>query len=379
MPFPAAPSDGSNIPITASQIINEFGNPPENGNIFKLKDYRKLTSIGGRNWPIDDNFPTGESSVKFSDFYGKQHNLVAVLSGGEITRQTASEHFQDIKSTAYRSTNFLVRRTSKIIIYVIRRIGSEKSQTKNKCALRTGTETNWYGSSQTSAKFVIRIGNGGALYGAGGDGGQGGDEDTDGNHGNSGTSALGIQVNVESVIIDAGGIIQAGAGGGAGGGGSREDSDTVRRAGGGGGGGGAGLPAGNGGGIRKKSSQSEGESGSNGSLNSGGDGGNGGNNDNEARGGGGGGGGSFSGDGGQGGEGGDNSNDTDGNGGSGSNGSGGNGGDGKITGGDGAGESSGGDGGSAGYAITRDSGIALPDIVINGTIRGSYNVTAGVS
>lgn len=377
MPFPAAPSDGSNIPITASQIINEFGNPPENGNIFKLKDYRKLTSIGGRNWPIDDNFPTGESSVKFSDFYGKQHNLVAVLSGGEIMRQTASEHFQDIKSTAYRSTNVLVRRTSKIIIYVIRRIGSIKTN-RNSCALRTGTETNWYGFSQTSAKFVIRIGNGGALYGAGGDGGTGGTEETDGDDGQFGTSALGLQVNVESVIIDAGGIIQAGGGGGAGGGGSREDSDTVRRAGGGGGGGGAGLPDGDGGDIRKKDRQAEGESGSNGSLNSGGNGGNGGNNDDEARGGGGGGGGSFSEDG-EGGEGGDNSNDTDGSNGSGSNGTGGNGGNGKITGGDGAGESSGGQGGSAGYAITRNSGLSAPNIVINGTIRGSYNVTAGVS
>lgn len=353
MTLPSSPDS-----ISFSQIETEFGQSSGRS----LGDYRKSTTLGGRVWPIDDNVPTS-GQISFSDFYGKQHNIVALMSGGQVTRQVASDD-SSFTSTAFRGTGASVRRKSKNIVYVVRVIGSDKNS-RTRCALRTGKSTDWYGSSGSDGgKVLVRIGSSGALYGAGGDGGTGGTEETDGDAGQSGTSALGLEVFVESVTVETGGIIRAGGGGGAGGGGSREDSEQIRRAGGGGGGGGVGLPAGNGGGIREKNNQSEGENGFAGSLNSAGNGGEGGNNGNEARGGGGGGGGSFAGnESGLGGEGGDNSNDTDGSNGNDTNGTGGNGGAGKITGNEGAGESLGGQGGTAGYAITRDTGISAPTIL----------------
>jgi hypothetical protein len=347
--------------ISFSQIEKEFGANPGRS----LGNYRNTVNIGGQTWPIDNGVPTGSSSISFSSLYGKQHNIVALMSGGQVTRQVASDD-SSFNSTAFRGTSASVRRESKNIVYVVRVIGSDKNS-RNRCALRTGNSNAWYGSSgPNGGKISIIIGSSGALYGAGGDGGTGGTEETDGDNGQSGTSALGLEVNVESITINSGGTIQAGGGGGGGGGGAREDSDQVRRAGGGGGGGGVGLPAGNGGGISEKNNQSGGENGFAGSLNSAGNGGTGGNNDNEASGGGGGGGGSFAGnESGLGGEGGDNSDDTDGSNGNDTNGTGGNGGDGKVIGGDGdsGGESAGGSGGTAGYAITRDVGISAPTIL----------------
>ena len=352
MPLPSAPNQ-----ISARQIKNEFGQ--KSGSNWKIGDYRRTVTKGGINWPVDEGIPTS-GTISFSDFHGKQHNIVIVLNGGQTSRDKILNDKNSIDSTAFRGTSSSIRRTSKNIVYVNRRIGSAKGS-RHKCALRTGTQSNWYGGSPNGGKILIRIGSSGGLYGAGGDGGKGGTEETNGDNGENGTSALGLEVNVESITIDNGGCIHAGAGGGGGGGGSREDSATVRRAGGGGGGGGAGLPAGERGGRRKKDRQSEGGKGSDGTLTSGGDGGHGGDNDEECFGGGGGGGGSVSGNAGSGGEGGKSS--LDGNSGNGTNGKGGSGEGGDDSGSDGAGESEGGNGGQGGYAITRNSGISSPTLL----------------
>ncbi len=235
MPLPSASNQ-----ISAQQIKNEFGQ--KSGDNWKIGDYRRTITKGGISWPVDDGIPTS-GQISFGDFHGKQHNIVIVLTGGQTTRRKILNDNEGIVSTAYRGTSSSIRKTSKNIVYVNRTIGSAKGS-RHKCALRTGTKNNWYGGNPNGGKILIRIGSSGGLYGAGGDGGQGGHEDQNGFDGKNGTSALGLEVNVESVTIDSGGRIQAGGGGGAGGGGAREDSRRVRRAGGGGGGGGAGLPAG---------------------------------------------------------------------------------------------------------------------------------------
>ena len=363
MTLPSSPNK-----ISASQIKSEFGKKP-NSNYWKISHYRKTITKGEVAWPVDDGIPTS-GTIRFSDFHGKQHNIVIVLSGDETNRDKILDDNESISSTAFRGTGSTVRKESKNIVYIIRTIGSQKStkenNERNKCALRTGTKQNWFGGNPSGGKILIKLGSGGKIYGAGGDGGQGGHEDQDGFDGLNGNSALGLEVNVESIeLIGNNTRIQAGGGGGAGGGGAREDSSSVRRAGGGGGGGGAGLPAGEGGDKTDKDDHLDtGDKGVAGELNDGGAGGDGGNNDGECFGGGGGGGGAVTGnsEAGSGGEKGGGE-AGDGNNGNGSNGRGGNGGDGDDSGSDGAGDSDGGNGGDGGYAITRNNGISSPTLL----------------
>jgi hypothetical protein len=359
MSLPVSPKS-----LSAAQIEQEFGR--NSSSEWRISDYRKSTNLGGVDWPVDDGIPTS-NEIKFSDFYGKQHNIVILMSGGDAVRQKILKDKTSIDSTAYRNTNSNVRKTSKNIVYVIKKIGSSKYETgdvKKYCALRTQPNDRWFGGNPNGARVIIRVGSGGGLYGAGGDGGKGGKYNRDGASGNDGSSALGIQVDVESVIVDAGGVIQAGGGGGGGGGGAKETSETNRKAGGGGGGGGAGYPKGFRGGAGEGNRPNDSENtlatdGNGGVLRIGGDGGRGGNNDGEARGGGGGGGGTYNttGSGGNGGENGGGSSGDGGNG-SGSNGEGGSGGAGRATGSKGEKESEGGSRGEGGYAITREGYVS---------------------
>lgn len=369
-PLPSNPNR-----ISARNIKDEFG---QNGSTWNISDYRRSINRGGVNWPVDDGIPTS-GTIKFSDFHSKQHNIVILMDGGTGYRQTILGNKSSIDSTAYRGTSSGVRRTSKNIVYIIKKIGSTKSDKRNTCALRTGNKNNWYGGNPNGGKVLIRLGSGGKLYGAGGDGGRGGRHEVDGADGGNGNSALGLEVNVESVTVDSGGLIVAGSGGGGGGGGARETSRKYRRAGGGGGGGGAGLPNGNRGRGRdgNRRGEADGEDGNDGTLNNGGDGGKGSDNDEEATGGGGGGGGAVNG---TVGEAGPKREESGGNAGEAgkTSGEGGKGGDGRPTGGEGRKSSEGGNGGEAGYAITRGSGISQPSLSGQSRIKGTKNTQSGV-
>ena len=369
-PLPSNPNR-----ISARNIKDEFG---QNGSTWNIKDYRRSIQRGGVNWPVDDGIPTS-GTIKFSDFHSKQHNIIILMDGGTGYRQTILGNKSRIDSTAYRSTGSSVRRTSKNIVYIIKTIGSEKSDQRNTCALRTGNKNNWYGGNPNGGKVLIRLGSGGKLYGAGGDGGRGGRHEVDGADGGNGNSALGLEVNVESVTVDSGGLIVAGSGGGGGGGGARETSRKYRRAGGGGGGGGAGLPSGNRGKGRSgnRRGEADGEDGDDGTLNNGGDGGKGSDNDEEATGGGGGGGGAVNG---TVGEAGPKREESGGNAGEAgkTSGEGGRGGNGRPTGGEGRKSSEGGSGGESGYAITRGSGISQPSLNGTSRIKGDSNTQSGV-
>ena len=376
--------------LTFSEIESEFGKNPSRS----LGDYRRSISKGGVNWPLDDGIPTS-GTISFSDFLGKQHNIIIVLSGGGTSyRQKILNDKTSITSTGFRGTGKSVRKTSKNIVYITRTIGSEKAGGaggRPKCALRTQTNNDWFGGNPSGARVLIRLGSGGKLYGAGGDGGKGAKWSQTGSGGEDGTSALGLQINVESVTVDSGGIIQAGGGGGGGGGSAAEYSRHRRKTGGGGGGGGAGLPAGTGGAggsttkkyrnflgqkVNLPGSVRDGDDGNNGSLNNGGNGGDGGNSDGEARGGGAGGGGATNGNQGEGGEGkGSNFNGkpTDGADGvssGGEKGKGGDGGHGWKSEGGGGGAQSGGNAGFRGLAITRNPGLNNPTRIGESRIHG---------
>lgn len=369
MPLPSSPNR-----ISADLIQNEFGRKSSEN--WKISDYRRSVQIGGVVWPLDEGIPTGSNdTIRFSDFHGKQHNIVIVMSGGTGRRKRILSDKTSIDSTGFRSTNSSVRRTSKNIVYIDRIIGSSKGP-RETVALRTQTNNAWFNGPPNGAKVLIIVSPNGGLYGAGGNGGDGGPYNRDGENGENGTSALGLEIEVESVSVEPGGIIVGGGGGGAGGGGGRETSKKNRKAGGGGGGGGAGFPFGVRGRGGEMNNPDDGEvrlsePGEDATLISGGSGGEGGDNDGEAYGGGGGGGGSLNPNGSPGtgndGEGGA----TGGEDGSSSSGDGGDGGDGDGSNSDNGGESDGGRGGLGGYAITRKPGISAPTLNGSGRIHGA--------
>ena len=263
-------SSGSSLSF--SEIEAEFGS---NGS-RSLGSYRLSQSVGSlSNLPLDSGIPTS-GQIKFSDFYGKQLNVVVDChSGGEETRIIA-------KNSKWNNNNLTViggfrskkEGGSKIIINVNKKICSNKDAV-DRCALRTGS---WDGT----ATVQIDVGSSGKILGSGGDGGSGAQGiNNSGSPGSSGTSGLGIDTNNVTVNIASGGIIRAGFGGGGGGGGGRQsDKNADRRASGGGGGGGAGCPPGNGGSGGYVGAG--GGPGSAGTETTGGGGGGGGNNANQA-------------------------------------------------------------------------------------------------
>ena len=263
-------SSGSSLSF--SEIEAEFG---ANGS-RSLGAYRLSQSVGSlSNLPLDSGIPTS-GTIKFSDFYSKQLNVVVDChSGGDETRIIA-------KNSKWNNNNLTViggfrskkEGGSKIIINVNKKICSNKDAA-DRCALRTGS---WDGT----ATVQIDVGSSGKILGSGGDGGNGANGiNNSGSPGASGTSGLGIDTNNVTVNISSGGIIRAGFGGGGGGGGGRQsDKNADRRASGGGGGGGAGCPPGNGG--PGGNVGAGGGAGSAGTETTGGGGGGGGNNANQA-------------------------------------------------------------------------------------------------
>ena len=246
MPLPSSPN-----PIRASKIKEEFGtiDSPK----IRIGQYRDATTHGGKQWPFDVGIPIGTGSddtttpIRFSDFHGKQLNTITVIDGGGteylvIAADKPKEVIGGLKTNSGKG----VRANARNIIYVANKtIGSDRGS-RSKCALRTGGSSKWYGDNDfTNAKINIELSEGAKLYGAGGEGGKGGNADGgSGFDGENGTSALGLEVPTESIVVGSGAKIVAGGGGGGGGGGAKNSKAKVS---GGAGGGGAGLPGANGG------------------------------------------------------------------------------------------------------------------------------------
>ena len=326
-------SSGSSLSF--SEIETEFG---ANGS-RSLGGYRVSQSIGSlSNLPLDNSIPTS-GQIKFSDFYGKQLNVVVDChSGSQEDRISArGDKWNNNAVTVIGGFRSKKESGSKIIINVNKKFCSNKDQ-QNRCALRTGS---WDGS----ATVQVDVGGSAQILGAGGDGGKGADGiNNNGESGGDGSSGLGVEQNNIVINISSGAVLRAGFGGGGGGGGGRQtDKRRDRRAGGGGGGGGAGCPAGlggNGGSTGGGFGSGSGQPGGAGTETTGGGGGGGGNNGGQAYGASGGSGGQASGG----------------------------------AGGGGNRSTSGGSGGSSGAAIRRISGYSVT-INNSGTIQGDTNAT----
>ena len=283
-----ATTDGNRNPISYDNIKTEFGNPTDN----KLGNYRVSESYGELSGlPLDSGIPQGNSTIKFSDFYGKRANIVVDLySGGQNTNYN-----YDVYSNAYAANKYAVvgntdrnsipksawQGGKKVIIHINKHFGSSGANSINHAAVKTGninnnnSQSGWPGDTT----FSIDIGSSGRIYGRGGNGGRASNSNNNvATKGERGTSAFKLISGMQDEVSHHNRVIAGGGGGGGGGGSEQDDSGwgfaDYNAAGGGGGGGGRGFPAGNGG----AGGGPGGNAGNAGSKNARGNGGNGGDN-----------------------------------------------------------------------------------------------------
>jgi hypothetical protein len=246
-----------------ADISNEFGIPSPPG--ISLGKYRVSETYGAMtNIPLDEGIPQPGAPIAFSDFYGKQLNMVVnFFGGGKENRQNMKDRFlRRNAGDVYAVGGFInpppINTAGKRVIIHVNKLISSNQQNKhirNSVSLKTG---NW----DEETNLDLNVGPRGYIVGAGGDGGYNGHRGAGPTVGKVGTSALGVSYPLG--IYNYGTI----AGGGGGGKGATSDSSTSRRyyrcgwwcerrdqrqrrAPGGGGGGGAGFPNGAGGAARK--------------------------------------------------------------------------------------------------------------------------------
>ena len=250
--------------ISATDIINEFGNSNSNGGM-SLGAYRFQSNqtIGSLTFStLDTGVPTGSSQIKYSDMRNKKLNFVVDYHSFSQDRQNSVAHIN--AQTRWQQGNntavggFKNAPTSsgdwnggkKVFINVNRTFGSIINNTQSVVALRTGQ--NW----PDNTEMIIEVGGSGKIFGAGGRGGHGSNGSGVGGNADNGNSALGIDITTNSggksctINVRNGGYIQCGFEGGGGGGGFYDDPNKSSQdpvISGGGGGGGAGRPAGVGG------------------------------------------------------------------------------------------------------------------------------------
>lgn len=250
--------------ISASDIINEFGNSNSNGGM-SLGAYRFQSNqtIGSLTFTaLDTGVPTGSSQIKYSDMRNKKLNFVVDYHTFSQDRQNSVAHIN--AQTRWQQGNntavggFKNAPTSsgdwnggkKVFINVNKTFGSITNNTQSVVALRTGQ--NW----PDNTEMIIEVGSSGKIFGAGGRGGHGSNGSGTGGNAENGNSALGIDITTNSggksctINVRNGGYIQCGFEGGGGGGGFYDDPNKSSQdpvISGGGGGGGAGRPIGVGG------------------------------------------------------------------------------------------------------------------------------------
>ena len=278
--------------ISATDIINEFGNSNSNGGM-SLGAYRqhKLANGNLSNYPqtvngisfsaLDTSVPVS-GQIKYSDLRSKKLNFVVDYQSFSQDRQNSISHV-DMQVRWQQGNNATVGNFKdaptdsgswnggkKVFIHVNQTFGSITDNNRNVVALRTGSQ--W----PNNTEMEIQVGSNGRIFGAGGRGGHGSNGSGEGGDANNGNSALGIQIagasagtgNTCTVRVKSGGIIQCGFEGGGGGGGFYDDpnkSSTDPVVSGGGGGGGAGRPIGVGGnaGTGSSGGQPNGDAGTN--------------------------------------------------------------------------------------------------------------------
>ena len=282
---------GSGQKIAFSDIIREFGRANASGGGVSLGRYRVSETYGAMsNLPIDTGVPQS-GQIAFSNFHGKQLNVVVnYYHGSDERRVLARNRYNNGPGNGRTNVIGGFRQKpgnssgTRVILHVNHRIGSNRTEDSGglTCAMRTG---NW----ESGTNLDLYVGGNGQIMGAGADGGKGGNRGRGCTNGKRANTGLGISYPLDIWNY---GLIAGGGGGGGGGNGARNDSrrrrrwrrrkKKKRREGGGGGGGGQGFP----GGLGGSGGRNGGRSGDNGSQGGPGSGGSAGRGTNGARGGG---------------------------------------------------------------------------------------------
>ena len=280
--------------ISATDIINEFGNSNSNGGM-SLGAYRFQSNqtIGSLTFDrLDNGVPNGSASISYSQMRNKKLSFVVDYHSFSADRDNSTAHIDaEVRWKQGNTTqvgNFRGTPASgdwnggkRVYINYNQTFGSVTNNTQSVVALRTGQF--W----PNNTEMLIEVGSNGKIFGAGGRGGHGSNGNSRGGGGLNGNSALGIDITTTSgnkscaINVRNGGYIQCGFEGGGGGGGSydnpsKSQTDPVNS--GGGGGGGAGRPVGLGGnagtGAQKASNGAAGTNATNTARGLGGGGGN---------------------------------------------------------------------------------------------------------
>ena len=249
--------------ISATDIINEFGNSNSNGGM-SLGAYRFQSNqnIGSLSFStLDNGVPTGSSQISYSQMRNKKLSFVVDYHSFSADRDNSTAHIDaQVRWQQGNTTqvgNFKGTPAAgdwnggkRVYINYNNTFGGVTNNTQSVVALRTGQF--W----PDNTEMFIEVGGSGKIFGAGGRGGHGCNGSGEGGDATNGNSALGIDITTTSgnkscaINVRPGGYIQCGFEGGGGGGGSYDDpskSQTDPVTSGGGGGGGAGRPAGLGG------------------------------------------------------------------------------------------------------------------------------------
>tara|TARA_A100000164_G_scaffold212441_1_gene188275 strand:- start:1132 stop:2127 length:996 start_codon:yes stop_codon:yes gene_type:complete len=292
----------SGTSLSFSEIRTEFGNGDNSlgqyrrdDNRFGNKDLGDLEDL-----PLDTGVPTS-GAIKFSDFYGKQLNVVI-----DCHRTGNNTYNHDAYTDRFLNGNYDIvgnfkssisksqwQGGKKVIIHINKHFGSEGATNRNQVAFNMGTYNNNVNQSgwPNSTTLTLDVGDEGLVGGRGGKGGDAGNEEAVGESGGTGTSGMKIHSGFQDEISGESRIFGGGGGGGSGSGSEQNNWWDKNSAGGGGGGGGTGLPAGidgtangpgatedpQGGGVNTAPSSSTGGDGGRGGDNEEAEGGNGGN------------------------------------------------------------------------------------------------------
>ena len=282
----------SGTSLSFSEIRAEFGNGDNSIGQYRRDDSRFGNKDLGdlEDLPLDAGVPTS-GAIKFSDFYGKQLNVVIDChrtGNNTFNHDAYTDRFlngnYDIVGNFKSSINKSQwQGGKKVIIHVNNTFGSEGATEVDHVAFLTGNiniddvnQNGW----PTATTLTLDVGDEGLVGGRGGNGANAGNEEDPGANGGNGTSGMKIPSGFQDEISGESRIFGGGGGGGSGSGSEQNNKFAwwadYNSAGGGGGGGGAGIPAGADGTANGPASPQPGGSSDAPSNNDGGDGGTGG-------------------------------------------------------------------------------------------------------
>ena len=249
----------SGTSLSFSEIRAEFGNGDNSlgqyrrdDNRFGNKDLGDLEDL-----PLDAGVPTS-GAIKFSDFYGKQLNVVIdchrtgnnTFNHDAYTDRFLNGDYDIVGNFKSSITKSQWQGGKKVIIHINKEFGSDGASNRNHVAFRTGNYNNNVNQNgwPTDTTLTLDMGDEGLVGGKGGNGGDTGNEESPGENGGFGTSGMLIPSGFQDEISGESRIFGGGGGGAGGPGAEQNDSfmwfSDYNSASGGGGGGGAGIPAG---------------------------------------------------------------------------------------------------------------------------------------